>query len=71
MRTALLVCALALSGCGGLYPDPVAAISLTPEQQRHCDYVGQMHGSDGYGGLGPRAACMRYIRDTGQIPPPS
>lgn len=71
MRIALtvLLLAFALTGCDVLYPDPVARINLSPEAQRHCEYIGQMHGSDGYGGLGPRAACMRYVRDTGNLPP--
>ena len=35
---------------------------------RYCDYVGALHGSGEFGGIGERAACLRYVRATGEAP---
>lgn len=68
MRIALLVCALALSGCE-IAPPEQAYVS--PEAARHCEYVGAMHNNREYGSIMARRACLKYVRDTGELPPPS
>lgn len=63
-----LLCLASLAGCSG---EHISSVRVSAEAQRHCDYIGQVNGDDGYGGVGKRGACMRYVRDTGRLPPPS
>ena len=68
-KVCAVLCLLALAGCGGR--EHISSVQVSAEAQRHCDYIGQANGDDGYGGVGKRGACMRYVRDTGRLPPPS
>jgi hypothetical protein len=75
MRTLPLVLVLVLAGCaqeGGGYdyrPGAAHVVTVPDEVQARCDHVGSLHSNDGYGGIGPRAACIRYWQQTGELPP--
>ena len=66
VRLLPIVLGMLAAGC---VSDPVGAIQLPPAAMAHCNYIGGLHGNDGDGGIGPRAACIRYVRDTGRLPP--
>lgn len=36
---------------------------------RYCDYIGGLYGDTEFGGIGQRAACLKYVRATGEMPP--
>ena len=67
MRQLLLILIpVALAGCAR---PAQQGMPIPGNVRAHCDYVGAMRGNDGYGGVGPRAACYRYWQETGQLPP--